>query len=105
MSKILFGVVDPLTRAGCGLEFGGFVFEFFRFFGETLGGEFCGTVPVFAQHAFGEVAEVGIGIFGSARFGGRWTSYLSASSFVVFLGGTIGFDISGSVGAARRAGS
>ena len=34
-----------------------------------------------------------------------WTSYLSASSFVVFLGGTIGFVISGVVGAARRAGS
>ena len=89
-----FGIGDP-----------GFVSHFFRCFSEPLGGEFCGTIPVFVQHAFGEVAEVGIGVFGSARFGGRWTSYLSASSFVVFLGGTLGFDISGSVGAARRAGS
>ena len=72
---------------------------------ETLGGELCGAVPVFAQHALGEVAEEGIGVFGSARFGGRWTSYLSASSFVVFLDATIGFVISGVDGAARRAGS
>ena len=75
MSKILFGVVCPLTRAGCFLEFGGFDFQFFRFFGETLGGEFRGTVPVFVQHAFREVAEEGIGVFGCARLGGRWVRF------------------------------
>ena len=75
MSRSLLGVVCPLARAGYWLEFCGFVFQFFCFFGETLGGEFCGTVPVFVQHAFGEVAEVGIGIFGSARFGGRWVRF------------------------------